>query len=116
MPRPARVRSFADVLPRIVDGSIEAVLSSGDGGAGRKLWDYLPYFTEIGYAMPLSFGKLSQPLYDGLPADLRTVPALKLSSNPRKEPISDQIAEFLSHLVYGIGTALMYDGIKRLER
>ncbi len=70
--RPANL-SFADVMPRIVDGSIAAVLSSGDGGAGRKLWDYLPYFTEIGYAMPLSFGTLGQPLYDGLPADLRTV-------------------------------------------
>ena len=63
--------SFADVMPRIVDGSIQAVLSSGDGGAGRKLWDHLPYFTEIGYAMPLSFGTLGQPLYDGLPPDLR---------------------------------------------
>ena len=70
--RPANL-SFADVMPRIVDGSIEAVLSSGDGGAGRKLWNDLPYFTEIGYAMPLSFGTLSQPLYDGLPADLRAV-------------------------------------------
>ena len=70
--RPANL-SFADVMPRIVDGSIEAVLSSGDGGAGRKLWNYLPYFTEIGYAMPLSFGTLSQSLYDGLPPELRAV-------------------------------------------
>lgn len=70
--RPANL-SFADVMPRIVDGSIEAVLSSGDGGAGRKLWDYLPFFTEIGYAMPLSFATLGQPLYDGLPADLRAI-------------------------------------------
>src|SRR3979490_2036339 len=46
--------SFADTMPRIVDGSVQAVLSSGDGGAGRKLWEHLPYFTEIGYAMPLS--------------------------------------------------------------
>jgi putative membrane protein len=44
------------------------------------------------------------------------VPALKLSSNPLKEPIQDQIAEFVSHLIYGIGTALTYDGIKRLKR
>jgi uncharacterized membrane protein YagU involved in acid resistance len=44
------------------------------------------------------------------------VPALKLSSNPLKEPIPDQIAEFVSHLIYGIGTALTYDGIKRLKR
>ena len=70
--RPANL-SFADVMPRIIDGSIEAVLSSGDGGAGRKLWDYLPCFTEIGYAMPLSFATLGQPLYDGLPADLRAI-------------------------------------------
>jgi uncharacterized membrane protein YagU involved in acid resistance len=41
------------------------------------------------------------------------VPALKLSSNPLKEPIPDQIEEFVSHLIYGIGTALTYDGIKR---
>jgi putative membrane protein len=44
------------------------------------------------------------------------VPALKLSSNPLKEPISDQIAEFLSHVIYGVGTALTYEGIKRLKR
>jgi TRAP-type transport system periplasmic protein len=69
--RPANL-SFADVMPRIVDGSIQAVLSSGDDGAGRKLWDYLPYFTEIGYTMPLSFGTLSKPLHD-LPADLSTI-------------------------------------------
>jgi TRAP-type C4-dicarboxylate transport system substrate-binding protein len=46
--------SFADTMPRLADGSINAVLSSGDGGAGRKLWDYLPYFTEITYSLPLS--------------------------------------------------------------
>ena len=43
------------------------------------------------------------------------VPALKLSSNPLKEPIQDQIAELVSHLVYGIGTALTYKGLKRLK-
>ena len=44
------------------------------------------------------------------------VPALKLSSNPLKEPIPEQIAEFVSHLIYGMGMALTYDGIKGLER
>jgi TRAP-type C4-dicarboxylate transport system substrate-binding protein len=29
--------SFADVMPRLKDGSIDAVLSSGDGGAGRGM-------------------------------------------------------------------------------
>src|ERR1700730_12248536 len=40
--------SFADVMPRIADGSIQAVLSSGDGGEGRTLWCFLPYLTQIG--------------------------------------------------------------------
>lgn len=44
------------------------------------------------------------------------VPALKISSNPLKEPIPEQIAEFVSHLIYGVGTAVMYDGLKKLER
>jgi TRAP-type transport system periplasmic protein len=29
--------SFADAMPKLRDGSVNAVLSSGDGGAGRKL-------------------------------------------------------------------------------
>src|SRR5882757_5985958 len=63
--------SFADTMPRLVDGSINAVLSSGDGGAGRKLWEYLPYFSEITYSLPLSVAGVNQALYDGLSADLQ---------------------------------------------
>jgi hypothetical protein len=36
----ATLISFADTMPKLVDGSINAVLSSGDGGIGRKLWDF----------------------------------------------------------------------------
>jgi TRAP-type C4-dicarboxylate transport system substrate-binding protein len=63
--------SFADVMPRLKDGSIDAVLSSGDGGAGRRLWEFLPHFTEIGYAIPLGFGTLGTAIYDALPASLQ---------------------------------------------
>jgi TRAP-type C4-dicarboxylate transport system substrate-binding protein len=55
----------------LVDGSVVAVLSSGDGGAGRRLWDYLRYFTEINYAVPLSLATLSLSAYTALPAELR---------------------------------------------
>lgn len=51
----ASVVSFADLPPKLTAGEIDAVLSSGDGGAGRKLWEHLPKFTEINYAIPLSF-------------------------------------------------------------
>ena len=58
-------------MPKLVDGSINSVLSSGDGGAGRKLWQYLPYFSEITYSMPMSIASVNQAVYDGLPGDLR---------------------------------------------
>src|SRR6266436_2811825 len=63
--------SFADTMPKLVEGSINAVLSSGDGGTGRKLWEFLPYFSEITYSLPLSVATLNRSLYDGLSADLR---------------------------------------------
>jgi TRAP-type C4-dicarboxylate transport system substrate-binding protein len=63
--------SFADTMPKLVDGSINAVLSSGDGGAGRKLWQYLPYFSEITYSLPLSVAVVNQAVYDGPSAESR---------------------------------------------
>ena len=50
----ASVVSFADLPAKLAGGEIDAVLSSGDGGAGRRLWEHLPRFTEINYAIPLS--------------------------------------------------------------
>ncbi|CAN5916747.1 TRAP transporter substrate-binding protein [soil metagenome] len=58
--------SFADAMPRIASGDVDAVLSSGDGGAGRKLWQYLPAFAEINYAMPISIATINLAAYDSL--------------------------------------------------
>lgn len=63
--------SFADAQARVRDGQVNAVLSSGDGGAGRKLWEQLPYFAEINYAVPLSMAFVSAEAYEALPPDLR---------------------------------------------
>ena len=65
--------SFADTTPKLKDGSLDAVLSSGDGGAGRRLWEFLPHFTEINYALPLSVATVSTKAYELLPEDLRTI-------------------------------------------
>ncbi|WP_043834499.1 TRAP transporter substrate-binding protein [Muricoccus aerilatus] len=50
---PAQI-SFADAMPRLRAGELDAVLSSGDGGAGARLWEVLPHFTALDYASPLS--------------------------------------------------------------
>jgi TRAP-type C4-dicarboxylate transport system substrate-binding protein len=47
--------SFPDTMARLANGTIAAVLSSGDGGARRRLWEFLPHFIAVGYAIPLSF-------------------------------------------------------------
>lgn len=65
--------SFADAMPKVKDGSVAAVLSSGDGGAGRNLWDFLPHFTEVNYAMPISIATVNLAAYEALPPDLRQV-------------------------------------------
>lgn len=67
----AEMLSFTDTKPRLADGSIVAVLSSGDGGAKRKLWNFLPCFTEINYAIPLSIAFLDKSTYTALPDNLR---------------------------------------------
>lgn len=65
--------SFADAMPKVKDGSVTAVLSSGDGGAGRNLWDFLPNFAEVNYALPISLATVNLAAYEALPADLRKV-------------------------------------------
>ena len=67
----AALISFSDTMPKLVDGSLNAVLSSGDGGAGRKLWEVLPYFSEITYSLPLSVASVNKAAYDGLSQDQR---------------------------------------------
>lgn len=63
--------SFADAMPKLKDGSVDAVLSSGDGGAGRNLWQFLPHFAEVNYAIPLSFALLDAKVHAALPERMR---------------------------------------------
>jgi len=67
----ASVVSFADLPPALHASVIDAVLSSGDGGAARRLWEALPYFTEINYAMPLSLATVNLDAWNALDAATR---------------------------------------------
>jgi TRAP-type C4-dicarboxylate transport system substrate-binding protein len=66
-------------LASLRERRLNAVLTSGDGGAARKLWDFLPYFTAINYAMPVSlafvrseaFAALSQEMQENVLAAAR---------------------------------------------
>jgi TRAP-type transport system periplasmic protein len=62
----ATIVSFSDLDPKLAAGDINAVLSSGDGGAGRQMWKYLRHFADINYAVPLSFTAISLDVWASL--------------------------------------------------
>ncbi len=62
---------FSETMPQLASGELNAVLSSGDGGAGRKLWEYLPYFSQINYAMPISVATMNLQAYKSLDPNAR---------------------------------------------
>jgi TRAP-type C4-dicarboxylate transport system substrate-binding protein len=63
--------SVSEIIPRLRNGSLDGVLSSGDGEVGRLLRTTLPHFTAIDYAFPLSFALMSQARYDALSRSVR---------------------------------------------
>lgn len=63
--------SWSDVVPQLATGSISAVLTGVDGGAAANFWDYTNTFTQINYAMPLTFVHMNLDTYNALPADLQ---------------------------------------------
>jgi TRAP-type C4-dicarboxylate transport system substrate-binding protein len=63
--------SWADVVPQLSTGGIDAVLTSAEGGVNAKFWEHLNHFTEINYALPLSMVHMNKDTYDGLSADMK---------------------------------------------
>jgi TRAP-type C4-dicarboxylate transport system substrate-binding protein len=81
----AEVLSFAEVEARLAAGTLDAVLSSGDGGAGRRLWRWLPHFTELNYAWPLSLAFASRTALAALtPAQQQAVRAAGADTEARQ--------------------------------
>ena len=63
--------SFADALPQLKAGQLDAVLSSGDGGAGQRLMETLTHFTQIDYAVTMSMVTLNADAWNALDEDLQ---------------------------------------------
>jgi TRAP-type transport system periplasmic protein len=63
--------TFADAVSRLRTDQLDAVLSSGDGGAGARLWELLPNFTELDYASPLSLAFCNSATLAATPRPVR---------------------------------------------
>lgn len=58
--------SWADVVPQLSTGGIEAVLTSAEGGTNAKFWEQLSHFTEVNYAMPLNMVHINLDVWNDL--------------------------------------------------
>jgi len=63
--------SFTDALPQLKSGQLDAVLSSGDGGAGVRLMETLRHFTAIEYAVTMSMVTINGDVWRGLEPSLQ---------------------------------------------
>ncbi|CAB3774724.1 TRAP transporter substrate-binding protein DctP [Paraburkholderia humisilvae] len=61
-----------EALAQIKAGRVDAVMSSGDGAAGRAYAEVLPNFTALGYAYPVSFLVANKRFLERLPELQRT--------------------------------------------
>jgi TRAP-type C4-dicarboxylate transport system substrate-binding protein len=58
-------------LTALREHQLNSFLTSGDGGAGRKLWDFLPHFTAINYATPVSIAFVRRETFAALSDEMQ---------------------------------------------
>lgn len=63
--------NWGDVMPALSTRAIDAVVTSADLGVNSGLNDYLPNFTEINWAIPISVITINKDIWDKLPEDLQ---------------------------------------------
>ncbi|MDA8586064.1 TRAP transporter substrate-binding protein [Rhodobacteraceae bacterium] len=63
--------SWADVVPQLATGGIDAVMTSADGGASAKFWEQLSHFSAINYSMSLNMTHINKDAWDGLSDEQR---------------------------------------------
>ena len=62
--------SWADVVPQLSAGGIEAVLTSAEGGVNAKFWEVgLTHFNAINYSMSLNMTHVNKDAYNSLSSD-----------------------------------------------
>jgi TRAP-type C4-dicarboxylate transport system substrate-binding protein len=62
---------MSEAIAGLKEHRLNAFLTSGDGGAARKLWDFLPYYTPINYAIPVSLAFVRSEAFDALNDDVQ---------------------------------------------
>ena len=65
--------SWADVVPALSTNTIEAVLTSAEGGLSAKFYDYLNHFHYVNFTMGSNMVHINKKTFEDMPADLQKV-------------------------------------------
>jgi TRAP-type C4-dicarboxylate transport system substrate-binding protein len=86
---------FNEAIAKVKEHKLNAILTSGDGGAGRKLWDDLHHFTPINYAIPISIAFVRRDSFDALPKEAQenVEAAARETERSQLELLVNRIAE-----------------------
>lgn len=86
---------FGEAIEKVKRRELNAILTSGDGGAGRKLWDYLNHFTPINYAIPISIAFVRNDEFEALPKDVQeqVLAAAKETEESQYDLLKNRTAE-----------------------
>lgn len=63
--------SWADVVPQLSTGGIEAVLTSAEAGANASFWEHLNHYSAIQYAIPLNMVHMNRDEFEALDDNLQ---------------------------------------------
>lgn len=63
--------AWGDVVPQLATNGIDAVLTGLEGGMLLALWEYVPYFTELNYAMPLHMAHVNLDEFERLDTEIQ---------------------------------------------
>lgn len=75
--------SWADTVPQLASGAINAVLTSADGGVSVKFWEFLTNFTAVNYSMALNMTHMNKDVFDSLTDEQQQIvlDAARIASN-----------------------------------
>lgn len=65
--------SWADTVPQLASGAINAVLTSADGGVSVKFWEFLNNFTAVNYSMALNMTHINMDVFNSLTDEQRKI-------------------------------------------
>lgn len=88
--------SWADVVPQLATGGIDAVLTSAEGGANAKFWDQgLSHFSAVNYSMSLNMTHVNKDAWDALTDDQRAalMTAAEAASDAAWGALETRVAE-----------------------